>query len=92
MGPGTYIDLEGVIDSLHNDVTDIKKQAEAAHRYIVSLEEPQKAIAWLEEQLGKTTAELTETKEELTKKTNELFKTKEELIQKTKGELGVSVM
>ncbi|NXW92385.1 KI20B protein, partial [Alopecoenas beccarii] len=82
--PGTYTDLEGIIDSLHNDVTDIKKQAEEAHRYIVSLEEPQKAIGWLEKQLGNTTTELTKTKEELTKKTNELFKTKEQLIQKTK--------
>ncbi|XP_065495305.1 kinesin-like protein KIF20B isoform X2 [Caloenas nicobarica] len=84
IGPGTYIGLEGIIDSLHNDVTDIKKQAEEAHRYIVSLEEPQKTIGWLEKQLGKTTTELTKTKEELTKKTNELFKTKEELTQKTK--------
>ncbi|KAK2518783.1 Kif20b [Columba livia] len=84
IGPGTYIDLEGIIDSLHNDVTDIKKQAEEAHRYIVSLDEPQKAIGWLEKQLGKTTTELTKTKEELTKKTDELFKTEEQLTQKTK--------
>ncbi|KAF1596959.1 Kinesin-like protein KIF20B, partial [Eudyptes moseleyi] len=88
-GPGTYIDLEGIIDSLQNDVIDIKKQAEEAHRYIVSLEDPQEAIGWLEKQLGKITAELTKTKEELTKKTNELIRTEEELMQKTKGELGV---
>ncbi|KAF1506617.1 Kinesin-like protein KIF20B, partial [Eudyptula minor novaehollandiae] len=88
-GPGTYIDLEGIIDSLQNDVIDIKKQAEEAHRYIVSLEDPQEAIGWLEKQLGKTTTELTKTKEELTKKTNELIRTEEELMQKTKGELGV---
>ncbi|KFV58899.1 Kinesin-like KIF20B, partial [Gavia stellata] len=80
----TYVDLEGVIDSLQNDVIDIKKQAEEAHRYIVSLEDPQEAVCWLEKQLGKTTAELTKTKEELTKKTNELIKTEEELAQKTK--------
>ncbi|NXF44949.1 KI20B protein, partial [Oceanites oceanicus] len=91
-GPGTYIDLEGIIDSLQNDVTDIKKQAEEAHRYLVSLEDPQEAIGWLEKQLGKITTELTKTKEELTKKTNELIKTEEELTQKTKGELGVSVI
>ncbi|NXG59553.1 KI20B protein, partial [Hemiprocne comata] len=89
LGPGTYIDLEGIIDSLQNDVIDIKKQAAEAHKYIVSLEDPQEAIAWLEEQLGKITAELTKTKEELSKKTNELIKTEEELTQKTKGELGV---
>ncbi|XP_075614401.1 kinesin-like protein KIF20B isoform X6 [Balearica regulorum gibbericeps] len=86
-GPGTYIDLEGIIDSLQNDVIDIKKQAEEAHRYIVSLEDPQEAISWLEKQLGNITTELTKTKEELTKKTNELLKTEEELTQKTKGEL-----
>ncbi|KFP43149.1 Kinesin-like KIF20B, partial [Chlamydotis macqueenii] len=80
----TYVDLEGVIDSLQNDVFDIKKQAEETHRYIVSLEDPQKTIGWLEKQLGKITTELTKTKEELTKKTNELTKIEEELTQKTK--------
>ncbi|KAM7102332.1 kinesin-like protein KIF20B isoform 1-T3 [Ciconia maguari] len=84
IGPGTYMDLEGIIDSLQNDVTDIKKQAEEAHRYIVSLEDPQEAIDWLEKQLGKITTELTKTKEDLTKKTNELIKAEEELSQKTK--------
>ncbi|KAM6130260.1 kinesin-like protein KIF20B [Phoenicopterus ruber ruber] len=92
IGPGTYVDLEGIINSLQNDVTDIKKQAEEAHRCIVSLEDPQEAIDWLEKQLGKVTTELTKTKEELTKKTNELIKTEEQLTKKTKGELGLSVM
>nr|XP_013802108.1 PREDICTED: kinesin-like protein KIF20B [Apteryx mantelli mantelli] len=77
-------DLEDIIDSLQNDVIDIKKQAEAAHRYIVSLEDPQEAIGWLEKQLGRTTTELTKTKEELTKKTTELMKTEEELTQKNR--------
>ncbi|NXV29607.1 KI20B protein, partial [Rissa tridactyla] len=88
IGPGTNINFEGIIDSLQNDVSDIKKQAEEAHRYIVSLEDPQEAIGWLEKQLGKITTELTKTKQDLTKKTNELTKTEEELTQKTKGELG----
>uniref|UniRef100_A0A663EEH3 Kinesin family member 20B n=1 Tax=Aquila chrysaetos chrysaetos TaxID=223781 RepID=A0A663EEH3_AQUCH len=92
IGPGTYTDLEDIIDSLQNDVIDIKKQAEEAHRYIMSLEDPQEAIGWLEKQLGKVTTELTKTKEELMKRTNELIRTEEELTQKTKGELGVSVM
>uniref|UniRef100_A0A8C8AG78 Kinesin family member 20B n=1 Tax=Otus sunia TaxID=257818 RepID=A0A8C8AG78_9STRI len=86
IGPGTYIDLADVIDSLQNDVTDIKKQAEETYRYIVSLEDPQEAIGWLEKQLGKTSTELTQTKEKLTKKTNELIITEEELTQKTKGD------
>uniref|UniRef100_A0A674K866 Kinesin family member 20B n=1 Tax=Terrapene triunguis TaxID=2587831 RepID=A0A674K866_9SAUR len=63
------IDLEGIINFLQDDVTDIKKQAEEAHRYILSLEDPQEAIAWLEQKLGKVTVELTKTKEELTQKT-----------------------
>ncbi|KAM6265528.1 kinesin-like protein KIF20B [Porphyrio hochstetteri] len=84
IGPGTIIDLNGIIDSLQNDVIDLKKQAEEAHRYIVSLEDPQEAIGWLEKQLRETATELTKTKEDLTKKTNELLKTEEELTQKTK--------
>ncbi|XP_009702946.1 PREDICTED: kinesin-like protein KIF20B, partial [Cariama cristata] len=73
IGPGTYIGLQGFIDSLQHDVTDIKKQAEEAYRYIVSLEDPQEAIGWLEKQLGKITTELIQTKEDLTKKNNEHF-------------------
>ncbi|KAM9232958.1 LOW QUALITY PROTEIN: kinesin-like protein KIF20B [Leptosomus discolor] len=83
MGPG-IIDFEGIIDSLQNDVMAIKKHAEETHRYIVSLEDPQEAIGWLEKQLGKTTTELAKTKEELTKKSSELIKTQEKLTQKTK--------
>ncbi|NWZ65278.1 KI20B protein, partial [Acrocephalus arundinaceus] len=66
---GAYIDFGGVIDSLQNDITDIKSQAEAAHQYIVSLEDPQEVIDGLEKQLAKITAELVETKEDLEKKT-----------------------
>ncbi|NXE66390.1 KI20B protein, partial [Calcarius ornatus] len=68
-GTDACIDFGGVIDSLQNDITDIKNQAEAAHQYIVSLEDPQETIGCLEEQLAKITAELVETKEELEKKT-----------------------
>ncbi|XP_065527959.1 kinesin-like protein KIF20B isoform X4 [Lathamus discolor] len=84
IGPGTYTDLEGVIASLQDDIADIKKQAEAAHTCIGNLEDPQKAIAWLEKELGKTTTELTKTKQELTMKTKELIKTEGELAKKTK--------
>ncbi|XP_018766334.3 kinesin-like protein KIF20B [Serinus canaria] len=68
-GTDAYIDFGGVIDSLQNDITAIKNQAEAAHQYIVSLEDPQETIGCLEKQLAKITAELLETKEELQKKT-----------------------
>ncbi|XP_074742529.1 uncharacterized protein LOC141950922 [Strix uralensis] len=84
IGPGTYIDREGVTDSLQDDVVDIKKQAEETHRHVVSLEDPQEATGWLEKQLGKTTTALTQTKEKLTKKTNELIKIGEQLTQKPK--------
>lgn len=77
-GTDAYIDFGGVIDSLQNDITDIKNQAEAAHQYIVSLEDPQETIGCLEKQLAKITAELLETKEELEKK--------------TKGKLGLSAI
>uniref|UniRef100_A0A8B9F3T2 Kinesin family member 20B n=1 Tax=Amazona collaria TaxID=241587 RepID=A0A8B9F3T2_9PSIT len=88
----TYTDLEGVIASLQDDIADIKKQAEAAHKYIGNLEDPQKNIAWLEKELGKATAELTKTKEELTRKTKELVKAEGELANKSKGELVVTVI
>ncbi|NXX84580.1 KI20B protein, partial [Urocolius indicus] len=81
--------FEGFMESLQNDVADIKKQTEAAYEYIVSLENPQETADCLQKQLVKMTTELTKTKEELTKKTDELIKTEEELTQKTKGELGL---
>ncbi|XP_061315169.1 kinesin-like protein KIF20B isoform X1 [Pezoporus flaviventris] len=84
IGPGTYTDLEGVIASLQDDIADIKKQAEEAHKYIGNLEDPREATAWLEKELGKTTTELTKTKEELTMKTKELIKAERELAKKSK--------
>ncbi|NXF03769.1 KI20B protein, partial [Smithornis capensis] len=68
-GPDTHINFEGIIDSLQNDIADIKNKAEAAHQYIMSLEDPQETIGWLEKQLGKITAELIDTKEQLAEKT-----------------------
>ncbi|NXC31483.1 KI20B protein, partial [Campylorhamphus procurvoides] len=70
--PDTCIDFESIIGSLQNDIADIKHQAEAAHQYIASLEDPQETIGWLEKQLEKITAELIETKEQLTEKTKAL--------------------
>ncbi|NWT14883.1 KI20B protein, partial [Vireo altiloquus] len=86
---GAYIDIEGVINSLQNDITDIKNQAEAAHQYIVSLEDPQETIDCLEKQLAKITAELVETKEELEKKTKaiDLILTQENTLTTIKRKL-----
>ncbi|XP_021254331.1 kinesin-like protein KIF20B isoform X2 [Numida meleagris] len=82
--PNTCADLEGIIESLQNDVTDIKKQAEAAHSYIASLEDPQESMGWLQMQLGNINFELMKTKEELTEKDTKLLKTEEELSQKNR--------
>ncbi|MBZ3876092.1 Kinesin-like protein KIF20B [Sciurus carolinensis] len=66
--------LEDIIDSLQDDVTDIKKQAEIAHLYIASLADPQEAIACLQLKFNQVKAELAKTKEELIKAQEELIK------------------
>ncbi|XP_045423818.1 kinesin-like protein KIF20B isoform X2 [Lemur catta] len=73
-----YVGFEDIIDSLQDNVADIKKQAEIAHLYIASLADPQEALACLElkfnqvkAELAKTKEELIETKEELKKRENE---------------------
>ncbi|TFJ96189.1 Kinesin-like protein KIF20B [Platysternon megacephalum] len=70
--PENCIALEGIINSLPDDVTAIKKQAGGAHRCAGSLEDPQEAIAWLEHKLEKVTVALTTPKDELTPRTEEL--------------------
>lgn len=69
-----YVGIEDIIDSLQDDVTDIKKQAEIAHLYIASLADPQEAIACLELKFNQVKAELAKTKEELIKTQEELKK------------------
>ncbi|XP_019487439.1 PREDICTED: kinesin-like protein KIF20B isoform X2 [Hipposideros armiger] len=73
-----YIGIEDIIDSLQDDVTDIKKQAEIAHLYIASLADPQEAIACLEIKFNQVKAELAKTKEELVKTQEELKKRENE--------------
>ncbi|XP_039080672.1 kinesin-like protein KIF20B isoform X3 [Hyaena hyaena] len=73
-----YVGIEDIIDSLQDDVTDIKKQAEIAHLYIASLADPQEAIACLEIKLNQVKAELANTKEELIKTQEELKKKENE--------------
>ncbi|EDM13173.1 M-phase phosphoprotein 1 (predicted) [Rattus norvegicus] len=67
-----YVGVEDIFDSLEDDVTDIKKQAELAHLYITSLVDPQEAIACLQLKYNQVKAELAETKEELIKAQEEL--------------------
>ncbi|XP_036032886.1 kinesin-like protein KIF20B [Onychomys torridus] len=71
-GAPNYIGVEDIIDSLEDDVTDIKKQAELAHLYITSLADPQEAIACLQLKFNQVKAELAQTKEELIKAQEEL--------------------
>ncbi|XP_012787938.2 kinesin-like protein KIF20B [Sorex araneus] len=73
-----YVGIEDVIDSLQDDVTDIKKQAEIAHLYIASLADPQESIASLELKFNQVKAELVKTKEELIKTQEELKKRQKE--------------
>ncbi|XP_036294415.1 kinesin-like protein KIF20B isoform X9 [Pipistrellus kuhlii] len=73
-----YVGIEDIIDSLQDDVTDIKKQAEIAHLYIASLADPQEAIACLEIKYNQVKAELAKTKEELIKTQEELKKRENE--------------
>ncbi|KAL1787382.1 kinesin KIF20B isoform X1 [Sigmodon hispidus] len=67
-----YVGVEDIIDSLQDDVTDIKKQAELAHLYIASLADPQEAIACLQLKFNQVKEELAQTKEELIKAQEEL--------------------
>ncbi|CAO2585274.1 Kinesin-like protein KIF20B [Lemmus lemmus] len=67
-----YVGVEDIIDSLQDDVTDIKKQAELAHLYITSLADPQEAIACLQLKFNQVKEELAQTKEELLKAQEEL--------------------
>ncbi|XP_060624733.2 kinesin-like protein KIF20B isoform X1 [Anolis sagrei] len=57
--------LACMVDSLQDNVSDIKNQAAIAYRAIQDLEEPQITIERLEKQLAEVTAELSRTREEL---------------------------
>ncbi|XP_042637349.1 kinesin-like protein KIF20B [Orycteropus afer afer] len=72
------VEIEDIIDSLQDDVTDIKKQAEIAHLYIASLADPQEAIACLELKFNQVKAELAKTKEELIRTQENLKKRENE--------------
>ncbi|XP_016283509.1 kinesin-like protein KIF20B isoform X1 [Monodelphis domestica] len=82
-----FVGIEDVIDSLQDDITDIKKQAEIAHSFIASLADPQEAIACLEQKYNQATAELAKIQEEFAKVQEELVKTQEELKRENKSEM-----
>ncbi|XP_036593181.1 kinesin-like protein KIF20B [Trichosurus vulpecula] len=81
------VGIEDIVDSLQDDITDIKKQAEIAHLFIASLADPQEAIACLELKYNQVTAELAKIQEEYAKVQQELVKTQEELKRKNKSEM-----
>ncbi|XP_006231345.1 kinesin-like protein KIF20B isoform X2 [Rattus norvegicus] len=90
-----YVGVEDIFDSLEDDVTDIKKQAELAHLYITSLVDPQEAIACLQLKYNQVKAELAETKEELIKAQEELKnKESDSLVQalKTSSKVDTSLI
>ncbi|XP_075830006.1 kinesin-like protein KIF20B isoform X2 [Microtus pennsylvanicus] len=92
-----YVGVEDIIDSLQDDVTDIKKQAELAHLYITSLADPQEAIACLQLKFNQVKEELAQTKEELVKAQEELKSRKNEsdsLVQglKTSSQVDTSLI
>ncbi|XP_040838816.1 kinesin-like protein KIF20B [Ochotona curzoniae] len=73
-----YVGFEDIIDSLQDDVTDIKKQAEIAHLCIASLADPQEAMACFQLKLSQVKTELDKIKEELIKTKEELKKRENE--------------
>ncbi|XP_037661049.1 kinesin-like protein KIF20B isoform X2 [Choloepus didactylus] len=77
-GTHNCVGIEDFIDSLQDDVSDIKKQAEIAHLFIASLADPQEAIVCLELKFNQVKAELAKTKEELIKTQEELKKRENE--------------
>ncbi|KAH0521304.1 Kinesin-like protein KIF20B [Microtus ochrogaster] len=90
-----YVGVEDIIDSLQDDVTDIKKQAELAHLYITSLADPQEAIACLQLKFNQVKEELSQTKEELVKAQEELKSRKNDsLVQglKTSSQVDTSLI
>ncbi|XP_031246011.1 kinesin-like protein KIF20B isoform X2 [Mastomys coucha] len=90
-----YVGVEDIFDSLQDDVTDIKKQAELAHLYITSLVDPQEAIACLQLKFNQVKAELAETKEELIKAQEELkIRESDSLVQalKTSSKVDTSLI
>ncbi|KAF7247547.1 Kinesin-like protein KIF20B [Varanus komodoensis] len=62
---GNPADLSCMVESLQQNVADIKQQAEMAYGVLDALEEPQATIERLEKQLAEVTAELSKAQEAL---------------------------
>nr|XP_008113513.1 PREDICTED: kinesin-like protein KIF20B isoform X1 [Anolis carolinensis] len=75
-------DLSCMVESLQENVSDIKNQAAIAYRAIQDLEEPQITIERLEKQLAEVTAELSHTQEELLRR-NQAEKMKDDKLSES---------
>lgn len=58
-------DLVCMVDSLQQNVTDIKQTAETVFELLNASEDPQTTVEWLKKQLAAVTAELSKTREEV---------------------------
>lgn len=62
---GNPADFSCVVESLQENVSDIKQQAQIAYGMLSALEAPQTTIERLEKQLAEVTAALSQAQEEL---------------------------
>ncbi|KAJ6653576.1 hypothetical protein lerEdw1_009074 [Lerista edwardsae] len=65
-------DLVCMVESLQQNVTDIKQKAETVFELLNALEDPQTTVEWLKKQLAEVKAELSKTQEELLCKSKEM--------------------
>ncbi|XP_034994290.2 kinesin-like protein KIF20B [Zootoca vivipara] len=83
-GLGNPADISCVVESLQENVTDIKQQAQIAYGMLSALEAPQTTIERLEKQLAEVTAALSHTREELLARKEELIKQENKLSESAK--------
>ncbi|XP_033005127.1 kinesin-like protein KIF20B [Lacerta agilis] len=73
-----------MVESLQENVTDIKQQAQRAYGMLSALEAPQTTIERLEKQLAEVTAALSQTREELLARKEEVTKQENKLSESAK--------
>ncbi|XP_053244653.1 kinesin-like protein KIF20B isoform X2 [Podarcis raffonei] len=81
---GNPADFSCVVESLQENVSDIKQQAQIAYGMLSALEAPQTTIERLEKQLAEVTAALSQTREELLARKEELTKQENQLSESAK--------
>uniref|UniRef100_A0A670HQ52 Kinesin family member 20B n=1 Tax=Podarcis muralis TaxID=64176 RepID=A0A670HQ52_PODMU len=81
---GNPADFSCVVESLQENVSDIKQQAQIAYGMLSALEAPQTTIERLEKQLAEVTAALSQTRVELLARKEELTKQENQLSESAK--------